>query len=157
VNLFTKLNFAIKIIIIILFGLTIISIGFIIFMKVSGSCYDSDTGSRCQTCEKACSFGYEDYDDNSIAPYLVCVLFMIIFIGIIIISALSIYFSGELENNMKTYCNYELDIDYTFQFFGISTCFLVCIIILYCVEEILCIYAIGFAIYKRNHLNNQNN
>ena len=146
IKIFTTLNLSIKIIIIILFGFTCLNIGLVIFMVLTGNCYDEDEGGYCQTWEQ--TFSYNNKDDREMGkfPFIVYSLFIVICLGIIILSVCSLCFSFEFKNKMSNYCQFELGRDYNFNFFMVSIVFLIIIPILYLIQLILCVYSICFAI-----------
>ena len=147
IKILKKLNLAIKIILIILFGFTCLNIGFVIFMVMSGNCYDDDVGGYCQTWEQTFSLNDKDDPDMGKAPFIVYSIFIVICLGIIIISICSLYFSLEFKNKMSNYCQFELGKDYNFRFFMVSIAFLIIIAILYLLQTILCAYSICYAIF----------
>jgi len=146
IHLINKLNLTIKITVFILFGLTVLNIGFVIFMVNTGGCYDSDVGGFCQSCEQAFSWNHYEEDDIDTKGFYIFSIFIIICLGIIFSCAFSIYFSIELKDKMTLYCNFELGEDYDIDSWNISKVFLYIIISVYSVEILLCIYSICFGI-----------
>ena len=143
-----KLNLTIKIIIFILFGFSVLNIGLVILMVKGGCCYDDDIGGFCQTWEQ--TFSFNPYVDDDIEPYgfWVFSIFIVICLGIIILCALSLYFSLQVKDKITLFCNLELDKDYNIDLYIVSKVFLGIIIFLYFVEILLCFYSIFFAIFQ---------
>ena len=97
IYLINKFNLTIKITVFILFGLTVLNIGFVILMVKGGVCYDDDIGGYCQTWEY--TFSCNKYEGDDINPHYFWIfsIFIIICLGIIFLSAFSIYFSFEIK------------------------------------------------------------
>ena len=155
IKLVKKLNLTIKIIIMILFGLTVSNMILVYIMVKAGGCYDEDFGGYCQTWEHTFSCSFDD--EITKQPFYMYSIWIIICFGIIIISILSISYSYVFKNKMKDYCKYELNKDYTFKNFKVSIIFLLIIISLFVVEILLCVYSICFAIFAMMRQNKSNN
>ena len=159
IYLINKFNLTIKITVFILFGLTVLNIGFVILMVKGGVCYDDDIGGYCQTWEY--TFSCNKYEGDDINPHYFWIfsIFIVICLGIIFLSAFSIYFSFEVKNKMILYCNFELGKDYDIDLWIVSKVFLSIIIFLYFVEILLCVYSICFAMaqfIKKSKMNKNN-
>ena len=104
---------------------------------------------------------YENMGPQGFSGYSI---FIIICLGIIFLSAFSIYFSLEIKDKMIQYCNFELGEDYDIDLWIISKVLLGIMIALYFIEISLCVYSICFGmilfIKKRkmnlNNLDNEN-
>ena len=144
IKLIKRFNLYIKIIIIILFGLTCLSVILVFLMIKFDACYDEDFGGYCQTLESALSFSHEDKIARQ--PFYVILIWIIICLSIIIISSLSIKYSYNLRNKIEKYCINGYDKIYTFKKFKLSRNILIVIITLFSIEIISCIYSICFAI-----------
>ena len=116
-------------------------------MVKCGGCYDDDIGGFCQTWEHtfSCNLGADEYDKKGFAIILT---FLLICLGIVIISILSIYYSSKFENEMSENCDFNFNEDYKINFWKISKIILPLIIVLYFIEIILCIYSLCHAIIK---------
>jgi len=160
IHLINKLNLAIKITVFILFGLTVLNIGLVIFMVKTGVIYSDDMEDPCETWEQTFSCTYdEDYTMNTKGFYIYSI-FIIICLGIIFSCAFSIYFSIELKDKMTLYCSFELGEDYDIDSWNISKVFLYIITSLYSVEILLCLYSICFGVrllIKERRRENQQN
>ena len=159
IYLINKFNLTIKITVFILFGLTVLNIGFVILMVKGGVCYDDDIGGYCQTWEY--TFSCNKYEGDDINPHYFWIfsIFIVICLGIIFLSAFSINFSFEIKNKMILYCNFELGKDYDIDLWIVSKVFLSIIIFLYFVEILLCVYSICFAMaqfIKKSKMNKNN-
>ena len=144
IKLVKKLNLYIKIMIIILFGLTCLSVILVFIMLAGDACYDDDFGGYCQSLESALSFSHED--EIAKEPFFVILIWIIICLSIIIISSLSIKYSYNLRNKIEKYCINDYGKIYTFKKFKLSRNILIVIITLFSIEIISCIYSICFAI-----------
>ena len=144
IKLIKRFNLYIKIIIIILFVLTCLSVILVFLMIKCDACYDEDFGGYCQTLESALSFSHEDKIARQ--PFYVILIWIIICLSIIIISSLSIKYSYNVKNKIEKYCINNYGKIYDFKNFKLSRNLLIVIIILFSIEVILCIYSIIFAI-----------
>ena len=159
IYLINKFNLTIKITVFILFGLTVLNIAFVIFMMNSDGCYDDDIGGYCQTWEYTCSCNKYEEDDIDPQCFWVFSIFIVICLGIIFLSAFSIYFSFEIKDKMTLYCNFELGEDYYIELWIVSKAVLGIIIFLYFAEISFCVYSICFAILqfiKKSKMNKNN-
>ena len=102
IKLVKKFNLYIKIMIIILFGFTCLSVILVLLMICCDACYDDDYGGYCQTLESALSFSHEDKIARE--PFYIILIWIIICLSIIIISSLSIKYSYNLRNKIEKYC-----------------------------------------------------
>ena len=118
------------------------------FMDSVGLCYDEDIGGYCQTWEYAFSCNvYEDKDIDD-EGFWAFSIFIVICLGIVVLSAFSIYFSFEVKDKMTLYCGFEFGEDYDIDSWITSKVFLGIIIFLYFVEISLCVYSICFAMQQ---------
>ena len=150
IEIIKKINLAIKITIIILFSLAFLNVLLVIFMVKGGGCYEEDYGGYCQTWED--TFSLDHNDKISIWPIYIYLLWIIICLGIIALSILSIIYSKKFKNKMKD-CNFDLGKDYTYKNLKISNVFLIIIIILFLLEIIFSVYSICFAIFAMSKTN----
>ena len=169
IYLVNKLNLAIKIIVFILFGLTVLNIGFVICMVEGGGCYDDDIGGFCQTWEQTFSYNSYEEDDLGTQGFWVFSIFIVICLGIIFLCIFSICFSLKIKDKMSLYCSFQLDEDedYYIDLWNVAKVFLVIIISVYSIEILLCVYSILFGIKQRikerrkkmnkNNLDSKNN
>ena len=150
IEIIKKINLAIKITIIILFGIAFLNVLLVICMVKGDGCYDEDYGGFCQTWEDtfSCAHG----DKISKWPIYIYLLWIIICLGIIVLSSLSIIYSKKFKNKMKD-CNFDLGKDYTYKNVKISKAFLIIIIILFSLEIIFTVYSICFAIFAMTKTN----
>lgn len=151
-----KINLAIKIIIFILFGLTILNVLCVILMIKVGLCYDEDYGGFCQTWEDIFSLSHFDDEKIEIKIIFIYLFFIIILFGIIFLSCFSLNFSKKFKNKMEN-CNFYLGKDYNYKFFNVSSVFLIIIIILLLLEIIFTVYSIFFAIFLIMKMDKNNN
>jgi hypothetical protein len=159
IYLINKFNLTIKITVFILFGLTVLNIALVVFMVKAGACYDDDIGGYCQTWEYTCSYNKYEGDDIDPQCFWVFSIFIVICLGIIFLSAFSLYFSSEIKDKMTLYCNFELGEDYDIDLWTVSKAVLGIIIFLYFAEISFCVYSICFAILqfiKKSKMNKNN-
>ena len=160
IYLINKFNLAIKITVFILFGITILSIGFLFLLLYILDRYDDDyTGNFCE--DITINFSCKNDDDENMGPqgFSFYSILMIICLGILFLSAFSIYFSLEIKDKMTLYCNFELGEDYDIDLWIVSKVLLGIIIVLYFFEISLCVYSICFGItrfIKKRKMNENN-
>ena len=138
----------IKIIIFILFAISILNIICNFVMLYCDACYDSDTGGYCQNCTMICSYEKDkDYKTDSYTiVYIVWSFLFCICLLICILSGLSMNYSSKLKDKMKDYCDFKFDTDYKINKWKNAKYFLGCIIGLYSLEILLCIYSMCYFI-----------
>ena len=148
IYLINKFNLTIKITVIILFGITVLSIGLVVYTEHIGLFDDYifdnffEKWEHCYSCKSL----YGSYSGMSSKFFRVLSIFIIICLGIIFLSAFSIYFSIEVKDKMTIYCGFELGEDYNIDLWITSKAFLGIIIFLYCFEISLCVFSICFGI-----------
>ena len=148
IHLINKFNLTVKIIVFILFGLTVLNIGYVIFLVKAGGCYDEDIGGFCQSCEQALSSNpYED-DDIGTKGFWIFSIFIVICLGIIFLCTFSLNFSFEIKDKMTQYCSFEIGIDYDIDLWNVAKVFLYIIISLYSAEILVSVYSICFGIIQ---------
>ena len=161
IYLINKFNLTIKITVFILFGISVLSIGFFYyFLYIMYLSYYDYTGNFCKDFMQEI-FSCENNDENkeSLGFSVYSIIIIIICLGIIFLSAFSIYFSLEIKDKMILYCNFELGEDYDIDFWIASKVLLGIIIVLYFFEISLCVYSICFEItlYIKKRKKNENN
>ena len=148
VKLVNKFNLTIKIITIVLFGLVCLSIVLVIILVKGGGCYDEDFGGYCQTWEM--TFSCLKYPDDRINKkyFYLYTIFVLICLGIVILSILSIIFSFNFRQKIYDNWNLEFGKDYTISLWKNTPIFLGLISAFYFLEIVFCIYSICFALIK---------
>ena len=148
IHLINKFNLTVKIIVSILFVLTVLNIGYMIFLVKVGLCYDDDIGGYCQTCEQALSFNPDEEDDIGTKGFWIIPIFIVIFLGITFLCGFSLKFSFEIKDKMTLYCSFELGEDYDIDSWNVAKVFLYIIISLYSAEILVSDYTICFGIIQ---------
>ena len=145
-----KFNLTIKIIVFILIGITVLSIGFLFCtLYILNDSDDDYAGDLCEDFMKeffSCKNDEYDYDNMGPQGFSGYSIFIIICLGIIFLSAFSIYFSVEIKDKLTLYCNFELGEDYDIDLWTASKVLLGIIIALYFYEISFCVYSICFGI-----------
>ena len=147
-KLIYKLNLTIKIMIIVLFGFTVLFIICIFAMVKGDGCYDDDYGGYCQTCQDTFSWNTEDEDECSKTLFSIISVFFLICTGIVVLSILSVYYSSKFEDKMLENCGFIFDKNYKIGSWKASKIILPIISSLFLLEIIFCIYSLCYAIIK---------